>query len=319
MNKHAYLILAHNNWDTLEKLILLIDDYRNDIYLHVDKKVKSFDRSRLINLPRESNIYVYSQNKVYWGGFSLTECEMFLMKKAIKKEYSYLHILSGADLPIQSQDDIHNFFQINEHCEFIQYQSDDYVKNTPEISRRVSVYHFLQNYRNRFRFRVLNDCFIALDRFLILLQLALRVNRWKQNTELKYGSNWVSITKELAQYLVNQENQIKRLFQKTNCSDELFIQTIAFNSYFRDRIYRTKEEGDMTANLRLIDWERGSSKGNPYVWHVEDYDRIMQSDCMFARKFDTSIDSEIIDKIYERISESNRKNRSKVRYDKEVI
>ena len=41
--KHAYLIIAHNNFYILEKLIKLIDDKRNDIYIHIDKKIRNFD------------------------------------------------------------------------------------------------------------------------------------------------------------------------------------------------------------------------------------------------------------------------------------
>lgn len=41
--KHAYLIIAHDNWKILEKLLILLDDKRNDIYLHIDRK------SNLIN------------------------------------------------------------------------------------------------------------------------------------------------------------------------------------------------------------------------------------------------------------------------------
>lgn len=37
--KHAYLILAHNDPKVLELLVRLLDDSRNDIYIHVDKKV----------------------------------------------------------------------------------------------------------------------------------------------------------------------------------------------------------------------------------------------------------------------------------------
>ena len=43
MDKHAYLIMAHNNFGILEKLLMLLDDQRNDIYIHIDKKVKDFD------------------------------------------------------------------------------------------------------------------------------------------------------------------------------------------------------------------------------------------------------------------------------------
>lgn len=36
--KHAYLIIAHTNWAQLQKLIYVLDDIRNDIYLHIDLK-----------------------------------------------------------------------------------------------------------------------------------------------------------------------------------------------------------------------------------------------------------------------------------------
>ena len=35
MNKHAYLIIAHNDFYILEKLLMLLDDERNDIYSQV--------------------------------------------------------------------------------------------------------------------------------------------------------------------------------------------------------------------------------------------------------------------------------------------
>ena len=40
MDKHAYLIIAHSNLEQLHKLLLLLDDPRNDIYIHLDLKSK---------------------------------------------------------------------------------------------------------------------------------------------------------------------------------------------------------------------------------------------------------------------------------------
>lgn len=40
MQKHAYMIIAHNEFDLLEILVRLLDDPRNDIYVHIDAKVK---------------------------------------------------------------------------------------------------------------------------------------------------------------------------------------------------------------------------------------------------------------------------------------
>ena len=39
-HRHAYLIMAHNEWSLLNVLLSLLDDDRNDIYLHIDQKVK---------------------------------------------------------------------------------------------------------------------------------------------------------------------------------------------------------------------------------------------------------------------------------------
>lgn len=36
--KHAFLIIAHNEYPILEVLLSMLDDERNDIYLHIDKR-----------------------------------------------------------------------------------------------------------------------------------------------------------------------------------------------------------------------------------------------------------------------------------------
>lgn len=36
--------------------------------------------------------------------------------------------------------------------------------------------------------------------------------------------------------------------------------------------------------MREIDWNRG----NPYVWQLEDYDQLVHSDRLFARKMNSS-------------------------------
>lgn len=38
MDKYAYLIIAHSNLKQLQQLLLLLDDPRNDISIHLDLK-----------------------------------------------------------------------------------------------------------------------------------------------------------------------------------------------------------------------------------------------------------------------------------------
>ena len=73
------------------------------------------------------------------------------------------------------------------------------------------------------------------------------------------------------------------------------------NSPFAANLYMPNCNNDQMACARLIDWERG----RPYVFRMADYDEIMQSPAMFARKFSMQTDSEIVKAIQERIEEKN--------------
>lgn len=306
MNKHAYLIIAHNNWHILEKLILLLDDERNDIYIHIDKKVKDFDKDFFENLPKKSQIHIYSQIKIYWGDYSQIECELFLLKKSISNKYQYYHLISGVDLPIKSQDYIHKFFDNNYGCEFIHYQSNDYViENYKNIKERVSIYHYYQKHKNRSS-GLAKLCIRVIDKISRELQYMIKLDRWKKNKDdIKFGSNWISITNELATFIIKNEEEIEKRYKYTSCADEVFVQTLAYNSYFKDRLYNKKFNNDITSNMRLIDWKRGYNKRNPYIWHKEDFNELMNSECLFARKFDYNTDSEIVDKLYVKLRKGN--------------
>ena len=40
--KHAFLIIAHNEYPVLEVLLSMLDDERNDIYLHITNGLQNF-------------------------------------------------------------------------------------------------------------------------------------------------------------------------------------------------------------------------------------------------------------------------------------
>ena len=53
------------------------------------------------------------------------------------------------------------------------------------------------------------------------------------------------------------------------------------------------EDDDYRSCLRLIDWNRGT----PYVFRDEDFDVLINSEMLFARKFDWNVDKKIIKRI----------------------
>ena len=108
-NRHAYLIIAHGNIKILEMLLSAIDDDRNDIFVHVDKKAEGFPFAEIRDTVHRSKITFIERISVNWGGYSLAKVEFELLKEATKTEHAYYYLLSGVDFPLKSQDAIHCF------------------------------------------------------------------------------------------------------------------------------------------------------------------------------------------------------------------
>lgn len=297
--KHAYLIIAHGSWNQLKLLINKLDSYNNDIYIHIDKKVKDVPIEEIKSTVLKSKIYIYQEYKVYWGSFELVETELYLFEKAHNNHYDYYHLLSGVDLPIKSQEEIYNFFEINKGYEFIHFDTEERLRIDHEIGRRTRLYHFLQNYRRRYKIKSINSFFTFCERILLLGQLCLGVNRMKKypDFQVKYGSQWVSITDALVDYILKQKKIIYDIFKYTNCADELFIQSLVYNSDFKNRLYDKNYDDNICSNMRLIDIKNRGKNGNPYVWKISDWDEIKNSQCLFARKFSFEKERYIIDKV----------------------
>ena len=272
MGKHAYLIIAHNNLSLLRRLFLALDDKRNDIYLHFDARAKfsEEDEKMLRDALVQSQLTVVPRISVSWGGYSLLQCEMNLIKAAAGKHYEYYHLLSGVDFPLKSQSEIHDFFDAHKGEEFIEF----WDKKPSEYLFRVKYYYPLQERIGTYTYDMKTLILRVRSKLKVFAQFLRGVNRLKEyDGEFKIGSNWLSITDELAGYLIEQEDMIYRLFHDGIAVDELFIPTLCYNSDFRSRVNGSK--------IRLIDWERGK----PYVWSEQDYDEIIQNeDALFLRK-----------------------------------
>lgn len=287
--KHAYLIQAHTDFYILEKLIKLIDDKDNDIYIHIDKKVKNFDFNYYKNLAKKSNVYFTKRIDVRWGSYRQIKSELILFETAYQNHYDYYHLLSGIDLIIKNQKEIHKFFEKNKGKEFITFDYHD--KTTQSIVDRIGYYHLFTNNmrgKNKIVFKISNSLHTRLFNF----QKKINFKR-KIPFEIRKGANWVSITDNLVGYILKNKKIIKKYFSKSYCADEVFIQTLVYNSEFYKNVY-SKKDNDYNGSKRLIDWNRGM----PYTFKEEDFDEIINSDRFFARKFNTDIDKNIIDKVY---------------------
>ncbi len=283
---HAYLIMAHNNFGILEKLIHMLDHACNDIYVHIDKSVKSFDFDYFEKIPKKAGIYFTERKYVSWGGFSMVNVEYILLKEANKNQnrYSYYHLISGVDLPLKNAAELAEFFDGAYPKEFVHFATG---LNSVEMSR-IKHFHFFTGRRN-----LLNRAATKAEE---KIQTLIGINRVK-DIKVARGSQWFSITDRFARYLLDNEQNIKKRLRFTFIPDEFFVQLAVVNSPFENSLYSDKFDDGNEQNMRFIDWKRG----NPYTFNEADFDEIMSSGCLFVRKL--TEENKLPDMIFDRVCE----------------
>ena len=283
-SRHAYLITVYDNFPVLDVLLRMLDDPRNEVFIHVDRRVRNFDYEYFAKLCRSATVIFVPRVRVHWGHYSQIQSVFNLLERATETPHSYYHLLSGADLPIKSQDHIHDFCARHSGKEFVGYGQGDFR------SRLRWFYFFNYSRRPNSRPKELAAHFFAFaEKVSLSLQSLLGVNRLQGfDQDIKKGSDWFSVTHQAAEYLLANREKVARLFRFADIPTEFYAQTFLWNSQFRDHIFDREDE--FRGSLRHVDWSRGS----PYVFRRNDLSDLLASPALFARKFEADVDMGIV-------------------------
>lgn len=284
--KQAILITAYKNYQHLEEIICFFDE-NFEIYIHIDKK-SSIARKELLSLQKHAIVKLVSQKyKVNWGGFNHLKSILYLSEIALKnKENHYFHLISGHDFPIKRASYFETFFK-NKNTEFIDCFEIPFSGWENGGLDRIEYYSLFDqlNWKNSFQKKIIKK--------IIHWQ---KINGFKRKIGLKIpklygGSTWWSLTRECLSYVVvytkNNKAILKR-FKYTFCSEEFYFQTLIMNSSFGSKI-----END---NLRYIDWSNRNGN-NPSVLDETDFEKMLDSNSFFARRFEYPISLKIVTKL----------------------
>jgi hypothetical protein len=283
----AYLVLAHQNLNQLYELTDALNFKDDKVFIHIDAKCKEiFDHTKTNN----KNV-VLLKKRVYtnWAGYSLVNATMSLLETSSKDIFDYFIILSGQCFPIKSNKYIHEFFENNKGKIFMDY------KELPDSSLSdggMDKYWYpvffdqLRFWDNKYR-KLINS----------VLKKTFRLIHYKRKipVEIKpcFGSQWWAINTLAASFLIDYVKENKKTlkyFKYSWAPDELMIQSIINNSTFNS----------ITINrpFRYIDW---NTNGPPKTLTLTDFEKINQSEFLFARKFDNFLSKDLIEKIKKEI------------------
>lgn len=203
---------------------------------------------------------------------------------ASNSHYSYYHLISGVDLPLKSQNEIHTFFT-GTNKEYLLYR-DTY---TQWDYQRLSRYHMPRNWNSK------------IISYINIVQDRLKIDRFrKYGLQFRRGYNWCSLTDDAVRYILDNKGLIQKICRASVCADECYKQIILFNSPFRDRLF-INDSGE-SSDLRAVDWTRRNGD-SPHIYTLEDYEILIRSEKIFARKFDEKIDMDVVNRIVSHVKE----------------
>ncbi len=271
----AHLIMTHRNPSQLSRLIKKLEHPDADFYIHIDKKVD-------ITAFKELNGVTFITNRtlVNWGGYSTTHAIITSVKEIIElgKNYDFINLLSGQDYPLSNTQNLHEFLAKNIGKNFISYdEGDQWWSGAKKRYRR---YHFT-DYN-----------FIGKHLIEKIVNWLTPSRTFPLRNQLFGGAKgtWWTLTTDCASYVCETVTKDKKLmgFLKL-CwgSDEFLISTLIMNSTYKNNTINN--------NLRYIFFPQNEAR--PKNLMAEDYNTLISSDMLFARKFDIDIDSIILDKI----------------------
>jgi hypothetical protein len=271
----AYVISAYRRPEHLARLVhrLAGEDVR--FFVHVDSKTREPTYRKMVEgvAPLGTASFL-PRHACHWGGFGHVQASLkgiaAIAASGFDPEYTIL--LSGQDYPIKSNRTIRQFLGSRGGRSSFLY----FPLPTP---------HWTGGGLARFR-----DWHLRWRRLHVRVPLRRRLPLGMR----PWGGSayWIMSRAALALVhgFVNEHPEYVRFFEHVDVPDESFFQTILLNS-------RLASECD-DIRLHYTEWGRLPA---PAVLTRDDYPHLAESPCLFARKFDPEVDTDVLDLIDEHL------------------
>lgn len=272
--KFAILIITYSSPLQTKRLVDSLNNGDFHFYIHLDKKVDIATHAALLDMPNV--FFIKDRIDIKWAGFTTVEAALSGIRQITASgiKYDFINLITGQDYPIKPASHISDFLRQNIGKEFMLYKK--FNTEWTEAHERVEKYHF-------------NDLpFKGKHRLEDIVNFLTPKRKFPSDLELCGKETFWTLSQPCAEYVVNYIDtnpKLKRFLRFTWGSDEFIFQTIIMGSPFKDKV--------VNKNYRYIVWPPGEARPKTFV--TEDFENIMTSDSLFARKFDINKDKNILD------------------------
>ena len=297
-----YLILAHKNPLQLGRMIERLDDGASKFFIHLDAKtpIESFTAC----LEGGHIRFIEPRERCVWGDFSIVRATIHLMEAASKEQGVFI-LMSGQDYPIQSQGYINAFLENNKGFDFIEIEPLEEKWKPKMVKDKLEHYHILHSeergHSNCYapfahcsvfqKVRTLTHLLkgrLSMKNFRLLCSLPKRVAPFERQYA---GSQFWAFSERtfygVLHYIREHKAALEEYYKYTSSPDEIYFHSVLMDLVAKDSTIKLKEQ------ITYVNYFR---KNNVFV--TEDFDKLTSAKGkLFARKFDTDIDIEILNKL----------------------
>ena len=297
-----YLILAHKNPLQLGRMIERLDDGASKFFIHLDAKtpIEPFAACLEGGYIR----FIEPRERCVWGDFSIVRATIHLMEAA-SKEQGFFILMSGQDYPIQSQGYINAFLESNKEFDFIEIEPLEEKWKPKMVKAKLEHYHILHSeergHSNCYapfahcsvfqKLRTLTHLLkgrLSRKNFRLLCSLPKRVAPFERQYA---GSQFWAFSERtfyaVLNYIREHKAALEEYYKYTSSSDEIYFHSVLMDLVAKDSTIKLKEQ------ITYVNYFR---KNNVFI--TEDFDKLTSAKGkLFARKFDTDIDIEILNKL----------------------
>jgi len=308
----AYHILCHDNMAQVARQVEALYS-AEDVFLVDINDAKPLNTRPLKKWLKKDNVHVNFDSNLGWGGAGI-------IRKTLKgafslldldSQWNYYVLLSGQCLPIKSNEKIkEKFAALNE-------TRTNCIRGLPHDAVNIDELPVLNKYDEprpwgdrghtklfalpgtvdpqckmgaRWRAEIVE---VAHEETVYVRPCNDLLMRRREDFFSEYqfcaGANWVNLHRSLLEHMRDDRftYELYEVLSTTLIPDESFFQTYVYNSPFKDTVCKD--------HLRLI--ARPSPNLAVRAFNIDDWEQIASSDALFARKFNSTADSKIIDKV----------------------
>lgn len=272
----AYVISAYKNPRHLSRLVHRLhtgDETR--FVLHVDRKTDTgvYDTMRK-GLGDVEHVTFLPRHACHWGGFGHVGASLKGIREVLRQGWDpdYMILLSGQDYPIKPDAYIQDFLERGDRRSFFLHFPLPTTNWTHGGLNRFRRWHWRYG----------------------RIHVSLPLRRTFPAGLRPWGGSayWImsrSALRTISEF-VDANPSYVRFFRNVDIPDELFFQTILLNSPEAERC--------VDFRLHYTEWTRTPA---PAVLTTEDFPQLVTSSCLFARKFDETVDEVVLDLIDEKL------------------